>query len=113
MHELSIVADLVKLCEDNLKKNNATKVLKLELKIGRLSGVEAHYLKSCFDVFKAGTVCENAELIIHIQNIVIHCKECGFDTELDENNFICPKCGSNKLDVIDGEDMYLIRLEME
>lgn len=113
MHELSIVTELVKLCEDNLRKNNATKVLKLELKIGRLSGIEAHYLQSCFDVFKVGTVCEDAELLIHIQNILVHCKECGFDGELNENNFICPKCDSNNLDVNDGEDMYLMRLEMK
>lgn len=113
MHELSIVSDLVKLCENNLKKNNATKVLKIELKIGRLSGVEVHYLQSCFDVFKDGTVCEGAELIIHEQNVVISCKECGFKGELNENDFVCPKCSSNELDVVDGEDMYLMRLEME
>lgn len=113
MHELSIVTDLVALCEENLKKQHKSKVVSLTLKIGRLSGVEIHYLQSCFDVFKLGSVCEDAKLIINEQNIVVKCSDCGTQSELSKNEFICPKCGSDKLEVIDGEDMYLMRLEME
>lgn len=112
MHELSIVTDLVALCEENLQKHHKSKVTRLMLKIGRLSGIETHYLQNCFDVFKAGTVCENAELIIKEQNIVVKCNDCGTQSELSKNEFICPKCGKNNLCVIDGEEMYLMRLEM-
>ena len=112
MHELSIVQNLVTLCEQNAAKQNAKEVLKIEIKVGRLSGVEAHYLKSAFEVYKIGTICENAELLINVQNIVIECEECKFSGELSENDFTCPKCGKQNLNVIDGEDMYLMRLEM-
>ena len=46
-------------------------------------------------------------------DITIKCNECGAQSVLLENEFLCPKCGSNSLDVISGEDMYLMRLEME
>ncbi|MBP3675100.1 MAG: hydrogenase maturation nickel metallochaperone HypA, partial [Campylobacter sp.] len=65
MHELAIVQDLFKLCETNAMKHNATKINKVEIEIGRLSGVEAHYLQSAFDAFKADTICSDAKLIIH------------------------------------------------
>lgn len=113
MHELAIVQDLFKLCETNAMKHNATKINKVEIEIGRLSGVEAHYLQSAFDAFKADTICSDAKLIIRPKDITIKCNECGAQSVLLENEFLCPKCGSNSLDVISGEDMYLMRLEME
>ena len=113
MHELSIVQNLVTLCEKNAAKENAKEISKIEIKVGRLSGVEPHYLESAFDVYKAGTICENAELVINLQGIVTQCLDCGFGGELSENDFTCPKCKSQNLKVTDGEDMYLIRLEMK
>ena len=113
MHELSIVQNLVSLCEKNAAKENAKEISKIEIKIGRLSGVEPHYLESAFDVYKAGTICENAELVINLQAMVIECLDCEFSGELSENDFTCPKCKSQNLKVTDGEDMYLMRLEMK
>ncbi|MFC2747548.1 MAG: hydrogenase maturation nickel metallochaperone HypA, partial [Campylobacter concisus] len=71
MHELSIVQNLVSLCEKNAAKENAKEINKIEIKVGRLSGVEPHYLQSAFNVYKTGTICENAELVINLQGIVI------------------------------------------
>ena len=88
-------------------------IRELHVKIGRLSGVEAHYLQNCYEVFRAGTVCENADLIIHTQEIVVKCKNCGFSGDLTQNDFSCPRCNSSEISVIDGEDMYLMRLVIE
>ncbi|MBE3021372.1 MULTISPECIES: hydrogenase maturation nickel metallochaperone HypA [unclassified Campylobacter] len=113
MHELSIAQNLLTLCEQNAKKNGAKKVNEIIIKIGRLSGVEPHYLQSAFDVCKAGSICDSAKLTINLQNIIIKCKSCNKENELDKNEFLCPNCGSNELDVIDGEDMMLMQLKME
>ncbi|EMH6586021.1 hydrogenase maturation nickel metallochaperone HypA [Campylobacter fetus] len=113
MHELAIVQDLFNLCETNAMKNNAQKIMKVEIQVGRLSGVEPHYLESAFDAFKVNTICSSAKLIINTQDVVVRCLECGFESILLDNNFVCSKCGSNNLEVISGEDMYLMRLEME
>ncbi len=112
MHELSIVQSLVALCEKNAAANGAKEVVRLEVRIGRLSGVEPHYLESAFEVYKTGTICENAELAIIVQNVAVECKSCGFSGELGENDFTCPACGSQELEVTGGEDMHLMRLEM-
>ncbi|RAZ48362.1 hydrogenase maturation nickel metallochaperone HypA [Campylobacter hyointestinalis] len=113
MHELAIIQELFKLCETNAMKNNARKVTRVEVQIGRLSGVEPHYLESAFDAFKINTICNDAKLVIGTQDVIVKCSGCGFEGALLENNFLCPKCGENKLDVVAGEDMYLMRLEME
>lgn len=113
MHELAIVQDLIKLCETNALKNGATKIDKVEISVGRLSGVESHYLKNAFDAFKVGTICAETTLIINIQDVMIKCEDCGFSGNLNDNNFVCPKCGKNNLKVTAGEDLLLMRLEME
>lgn len=93
--------------------SKSPQIRELHVKIGRLSGVEAHYLQNCYEVFRAGTVCENADLIIHTQEIVVKCKNCGFSGDLTQNDFSCPCCKSSEISVIDGEDMYLMRLVIE
>ena len=113
MHEFSIVDSLLHLAEEHATKHNAKKVTKLEIKIGILSGVEPDLLKTAFETFKEGTICEEAEFIMNIQPVVIKCQECGFEGELKKDEYLCPKCQSPELKIIDGEDMYLMSLELE
>jgi hydrogenase nickel incorporation protein HypA/HybF len=113
MHEYSIVQSLLDLTEENAKQNNAKKVTKLEIKVGVLSGVEVELLKTAFDTFKDGTICEDAEFIVHIQPVVVRCKECNEKNELQKNEYSCPNCNSQNLEVLDGEEMYLMSLELE
>jgi hydrogenase nickel incorporation protein HypA/HybF len=113
MHEYSIVDSLLELADKHAREHNAKKVTKLEIKIGVLSGVEPELLKTAFETFKEGTICEEAEFIMKIQPVVIKCQECGFEGELKKDEYLCPNCKSSKLSILDGEDMYLMSLELE
>ena len=113
MHEYSIVQSLLNSCEENAKANNAQKVTKVVVKIGVMSGVEPDLLKTAFDTFKEKTMCEECEFIMNIQKVKIRCGNCLEETELEKNEYLCPKCQSSELDVIDGEEMYLMQLELE
>lgn len=113
MHEYSIVQALLNQCEEIAKENKATKVTKVITKIGVMSGVETHLLQVAFDTFKEATVCDGAEFIMHIQKLKLHCKSCGVEFEIEEHRYICTSCESLDVKVIDGEDMYLMTLEME
>ena len=113
MHEYSIVQSLLEQCEQNAIANNATKVKKVVVKIGVMSGVEPDLLQTAFETFKEGTICEGCKYIQNIQKIKIKCLECDNVSELETNEYACPKCKSVKLDVLDGEDMFLMQLELE
>ncbi|MCI6988266.1 MAG: hydrogenase/urease nickel incorporation protein HypA [Campylobacter sp.] len=113
MHEFSLVANIIELSEENAKKNGASKVDEIVIKVGKLSGVEPHYLESAFEFYRLNSpLCKDAKLSINLQNIVVECKECGAKSTLLQNEFLCPKCSSSNLEVIDGEDMYLMSLVM-
>jgi len=113
MHEYSIVQSLLDSCEENAKANDSTEVTKVVVKIGTMSGVEPDLLKSAFDTFKEDTMCENAEFVMNIQPIVIDCHKCLVKSELSSMEFCCPKCESVEFDIVDGEDMFLMQLELQ
>lgn len=113
MHEYSVVQSLLDLCQSNAEANGCTKVGKVVVKIGVMSGIEPDLLATAFDTFKENTLCHNATFEMVNQNLVIQCKECGIQSTLDDKNYKCPQCNSFELDVIDGEDAYLMSLEME
>lgn len=113
MHEYSIVQSLLNSCEENAQANNATKVCKVVVKIGVMSGVEPELLQTAFDTFKEETICHDAQFIINVQNVIIRCNSCQKDSELSKLEYSCPKCKSVDLDIIDGEEMYLMQLELE
>jgi len=113
MHEYSIVQALIEQCDDLAKENETTKILKVIVKIGILSGVEVDLFASAYEVFKEKTICEASELVINMQPLVIKCFDCSKESTLDNINFKCPNCKSLNVQAIDGEDMYLMSLEME
>jgi len=112
MHEYSVVQALLNQCEEHAIENKATKVTKVICKIGVMSGIEIHLLQTAFDTFKEKTMCESAELVLNPQKLKLECKECGNVFEVDEVRYFCMKCESLRVKVLDGEDMYLMSLEM-
>jgi len=112
MHEYSIVQSLLDSCEEHARQNDATKVSKVVIKIGVMSGVEPELLKTAFDTFKEQTMCEDSEFIMNIQKVVIRCKSCTKESTLEKLEYSCPLCKSIDLEIIDGEDMFLMQLEL-
>ena len=113
MHEYSIVQALLEQCESHVKANDATKVTKVVTKIGKLSGVEPHLLEIAFETFKEKTVCDGAKFVMNLQNLVLYCNECKKKSEQSEVCYLCAHCQSTDVSVVDGEEMYLMTLEME
>lgn len=113
MHEYSIVQALLEQCEAHAKANDATKVTKVVTKIGKLSGVEPYLLQTAFETFKEHSVCDGAEFLMQLQDLRLYCNSCQKESEQSEVRYQCAHCHSTDVSVLDGEDMYLMSLEME
>ena len=105
MHEYSIVQSLLNSCEENAVQNNATKVTRVVVKIGVMSGVEPDLLQTAFDTFKEQTMCGTAEFIINVQKVDIECLECGEESTIEKHEYACLKCESVNIEILDGEEM--------
>ena len=113
MHEYSVVQALLEQIEGIAQQNEATKVTKVVTKIGVMSGIEPHLLEIAFNTFKEKTICDGAEFVMQIQPLLIECNSCGKVSELQKIHYCCQSCESTNVKVIDGEDMFLMSLEME
>ena len=113
MHELSVCLALLDKVQQIASEHGATRVTRIEVKLGPLSGVEAPLLENAYPLAVAGTIAENAEFSIEVVPIRVLCSQCGAETEARPNKLICGACGDHRTRVVSGEDLLLQRVELE
>ena len=110
MHEYSIVQSMLDLCE---KHANGKQVDKIVVNIGKMSGIEPHFLKESFNVFKEDTLCHNATMEMNLIDITIVCKTCEKESVVDSFNFFCPHCKGGNTEVLTGQEMHIDYIELK
>ena len=115
MHEVSVALGMIEELTRIASENNAKKILTINLKIGRLSGIVTDSLKFAFDAIKADNpLIASAGIVINEVPLVYQCNECGKSFEADDLYFpACPGCGSNDLKIISGEEQHIENVELE
>ena len=105
MHELSIIASIVDIAEEQVKKAGARRVDSIELEIGELAGVEWSALEFAWEVGVQQSVLENAER--HIRRIPGEacCAECGSSFLMKQIFDPCPVCGSFFKEILSGKEL--------
>ena len=114
MHELSIVESLIDQVRETLaEQDEKGRVLKLELAIGRLSGVSCEAVRFAFGLLSVGTVVEGTEIVIQQPKAVSNCRDCGARPEIDELVIVCPECGSSDISIEGGRELLLHSIDVE
>ena len=114
MHELSIAEALIEQVEREVERaGQPGRVLKVELSIGRLTGVHADSLLFAFGLLAPGTRLEKAEVRIREPQAVCVCHGCRQQTEIHELVIVCPACGSGEVVIDGGRDLLLESIEVE
>lgn len=91
--------------------HHASRVGRVHLRIGELSGVEPDLLKLAFETFRERSICAGAELTVRLVPASWVCRSCALP--LPEDAVLrCQLCGQpGKLS--QGDEIILDRLEME
>lgn len=114
MHELSIVEALIDQTQREVERAGADgRVVRLELIIGRLSGVCCDSIRFAFELLAPGTLVEGAQVAITEPPATCHCCQCDARTEVEEITVKCPQCGSGEVVIEGGRDMILQSIELE
>jgi len=115
MHEVSIALGMIEELEKIARENRATKVLKVNLKIGRLSGIVTDSLMFAFEAMKhEHPLLLSAEIVINEIPLVYRCNECNHTFETEDMYFpACPGCESYNLNIISGEEQHIENVEVE
>ena len=113
MHELSLCEDLMNQVTALAKAHQAEKVVRIVVRIGPLSGIEARLLESAFTISRAGTLAEDAELVTEEQPVCVLCNVCGTESAACVNQLVCASCGSCDTQLLSGDELILARVELE
>lgn len=113
MHELSIAESVLSIVEDYARRNDASKVLSVKLRIGEMSAVQPEALAFCFEICANGTVAEGASLEIERVPLSARCRDCNATFDVEVYCFLCPDCGSTEVEIISGRELQVTEMEVE
>jgi hydrogenase nickel incorporation protein HypA/HybF len=113
MHEMSLCEGILQIIESEAEKQNFSKVKRVILEVGALSGVEISALEFAFDVVMKGSVAEQATLEIIEQEATAWCMKCAETVTIKQRYDACPQCDSYQLQVSSGDEMRIKELEVD
>ena len=113
MHELAICQSLIDQLETIAMEHNALCVTSIVVGMGPLSGVESQLLKNAYPVASAGTIAEDAELVIEHLPVKVRCTQCDSESDALPNKLICKQCGDWRTTLISGDELMLMSVELD
>ena len=113
MHELPVTEGIFKLTMEQAKKNNATSVKTITIKMGEGADFVPEIIQEYFQIFAEGTIADGAKIKANIVPTKIKCLECGAEHKKDLYMYTCPKCGSERLRPLISSDLSVDSIEME
>jgi hydrogenase nickel incorporation protein HypA/HybF len=113
MHEYSIIQSMIATCKRVIKEHDAGKITKIYVTAGKMSGIDPHFLEQSYEFFREDTVCENAEMIIEVEEVEAVCNDCQQLFQVDKFNFTCPACGGNSVEVVKGKTLQITHIEVD
>jgi hydrogenase nickel incorporation protein HypA/HybF len=108
MHEMALTQSVVDLVAE---RTAGRQVVRVQLRVGRLSGVVPDALRFCFDLATHGTPLEGAVLDIEEPRSRIVCHDCGAESEPEDWVRLCA-CGSADIQVVGGEELLVSSVEV-
>ena len=113
VHELSLMQEVFKIIEEQVKVNKVSKVHQVCLKVGKMTAIVPTSLSFCFEILSKGTMLEGAKLEIEEVPVRCKCKECGEEFIVDSFIFICPECKSTDLEQLSGNEFMVHNMEVD
>jgi hydrogenase nickel incorporation protein HypA/HybF len=112
MHELAVCQALLRQVLEVAENRYSRRVGRIKLCIGPLAGVEPALLKSAFPLVAAGTPCEGATIEIENVPVRVRCQICGSASQTRSNRLLCTDCGTWRVTLISGDEMFLASVEL-
>lgn len=113
MHELSLAQRLIEQVVAAAEAENAARVLRVIVAMGPYSGVEKTAFEFAFPFAADGTSAAGAELVIEEVPATIVCDRCHATNRAHPTRLVCPRCGSDRVDLKGGHTFLVREIELE
>ena len=113
MHEFAITKSMLDLVLGEAERVGAKEIRKIDLVIGKMSGVVDDCVQFYFDFLSKGTIAERAFLSFKMVPTTARCHGCDKLFEPKEFDWTCPSCGSDRMEIVAGNELFVESIEVE
>ena len=117
MHELSLMASVMDIAQEELSRHGAHRLTLLCIRHGVLDQVQPDAMRMAFEAMTTGTPHEGAVLELVEEPLRLSCCMCGHTFTAGDRSALykpCPACGETvPFSVVGGEGIFLDHLEAE
>jgi len=113
MHEVSIMAEAVRMAVQSAQAAGARRVTGLRLRVGALSGAVPEALRFAWDVVSRDTIAAGARLEIETVSATGWCAVCNAVFECAGFYNECPRCHNPSSELRRGRELEIAAVEAE
>jgi hydrogenase nickel incorporation protein HypA/HybF len=114
MHEVSLVSALIDQIQEVSLQQHFTRVEKIHLGIGVMSGINAECIEFCFPEITRNSILADSQLTYESIPLEILCKTCKkISNPPDPSDLRCEHCFSGDIRVQRGKDFLILNLEVD
>ncbi len=112
MHEVGLMENALAIALNYATRDRASRIHKICLRVGTLSGVEPDALRFAFDIVTQNTIAAEAQLEIEPCPTRCYCARCQTDFEPATLGYECPACHHWSTSILHGKELELASLEV-
>ena len=113
MHEVSIMAEAVRMAVQSAQAAGARRVIGLRLRVGTLSGAVPEAMQFAWDVVSRDTIAAGARLEIESVAAAGWCAACAAEFECADFLNECPHCHDPGSELRRGRELEIAAVELE
>ncbi|UCD21930.1 MAG: hydrogenase maturation nickel metallochaperone HypA [Chloroflexota bacterium] len=113
MHELGITENIVNIALTKAGEAQASRISRINLVIGEMSGFVADCIQFYFDSLSQDTIAQGAALHFEIVPAQLQCRNCSTVFTPKDTVWSCPECSGQSVEISKGRELYIESIEVE
>ena len=94
-------------------RDKLSKVTKVNISFGQMIQIVPDIFDFAFRETVRDTIAMDSVVDIEILPVIMRCKSCKEEFNINENTFSCNRCGSADLDIVQGKELFVKSIEGE
>ena len=113
MHEFSITQSILSIALEKANAVNASKIAKVNLVLGELSGIVDDCVEFYFSFLTKDTIAAQASLSFRHPPTRLRCRNCATVFLPDNPIWVCPNCHAQTVEIISGRECFVESIEVD
>ena len=112
MHELGLMESAIEAALESAEESGATRILQVNLRVGKMSGVDPDAMRFAFEVVSADTIAAGATLNIEEIPALCECATCGLNYAPESHDYSCPADREHRTRIVSGTELEIRSMEV-